>query len=521
LGLLIKDFLFIGYLEDFMKTTSEKYIESFSALISNTILQLFKLNKFIIELNINDIAKKKYLLAELSFLNTIFDLYGNSDDVTYYFKDFYEHNNNKNIELAVSANNKAEIIRKQKEFLRKKQSEILYLILYKINRKELSKDFFEVAIKIFNLNDFEKQYYKYIRFDDFDFKNYDFFSGGVQVIPQFNFNKYRLLVSFYKYLETGTVDIKKFSNENFTVTEHSFEDELNNLAEEFILKYFQYDKDKFEKFKELTLKEIEEKKKLIKRNKQEYIINEQLVDKYVKKFKKDCEKEWEQLQNELKKFIEIADVDCGKKSKDYFGSYRLYGKEWFIEPFDKTVSLMRNSGEIFGRNQTSSRLRYILKLIDEHFEDKKEKEFIVKDLYSDLQTLIEQENEEFCLLYDTTDIEIYDIPDLIWNHNGYEEAILTINNSKIHFYPILSNKNLLFKKDLFVLKQYKHGYDKINKPLVIEIEEISDNKEIEKILKKNPKFKTPDDVKENVTIRIAEKFEIERKDDAELIRLKV
>jgi len=148
-------------------------------------------------------------------------------------------------------------------------------------------------------------------------------------------------------------------------------------------------------------------------------------------------------------------------------------------------------------------------------------EWSIKDLYSDLQNIIKEENEEYCLFYDTTDIEIYDIPDLIWNHDGYEEAILTINNSKIHFYPILSNINLLFKKNSFILKQYKQGYDKIDKPLVIEIKEISDDKEIEKILKKNPKFKTPEDVKQNVTIRIAEKFEVERKEDTELIRLTV
>ena len=518
LGLYLKEFFSTAFLEGIEKTKFEKYIENFGALISNTINKLYELNKYILNLDLDNNVKKKYLLSQLSYLNNLLEFYNYKYPQNFY-SDYY--NGNADEKEKGLADKKLEIIKEKKKELKKVQNVLLYLILYKIGTDEIPKDFFEIAIRIFNLKDFDKQYYKYVTVDDFEFKNYDFFSGGVQVISRFNYNKYRLIIIFYNYLKTDDIDIMEFEKENFSDGDHKFENELNNLKEKFVSKYFEFEKKKFEDFKVLILKKIEEKKKMIEKGKQEHIIKQPLEQKYIDIFKKDCLKEWEKLQEEIKRFMEITPIDGGNNLKIYYGIYSLYGKKWFIESLDETISYDRSSGEKFGWDQTRNKLENILNLIDKQFDSQKDKEIIVKDLYSDLQDIIKEENEEYCLFYDHNQLNVYDLPNMNWNSRGYEEARTTINNSTIHFYHSSIPINLLFKKDSFVLKQYKQGYGKTDMLLVVEIEEITDKKQIERLLKKNPKFKTADDVKENVTIRIAEKFEVERKEDAVLVRLKV
>lgn len=522
-GLYIKEFLDIRYLDVFKKSNDEGWIREYDYLITNTINNCFLLCKSIIESDLKGEFKRRYLIEQLGNLNTAIEHYDYFDgnnlfDNYHNLKVKSQRTDSENQQL-VLAEKKLDIIKKQKEYLNEKQSELFYLILYNIDKKELTKDFFEIALKIYNLKDFDIQYYKHERFDKLDWLNYDQFTGGAQAIASFNFNKYRLLISFYKYLKTGNVDIKKFENENFTDNTSSFEKELDNITEEFISKYFDCEKKRFAQFKTQALKEIKEKKESLTKDKRNYIIKTSLKEEYVIKFIKDCKETWEANQKSLSKFMLLKQADGGNKIKTFFGQYTLFDKEWFLDSFDKDVALSRDSGKDFGQSQRNSKTKHVLYLINKLFDEQKDKEIVVKDALSDLAREI-QSNKEYYLFY-CSEFDIHRIPNLDWNQQGMENAIATINNSKIHFCYSFNPEILLFEKDSFILKQYAQGYENIDEPLVVKIEILDKEDEIKQILKSNKSFKSVEDVKQMVKIRLAEKFEVERNENAKLIRIKV
>lgn len=516
-GFYIKEFLDVRYTDIYEKSEDWQWIQEYEYLINNTIKNIFSLCRAIIELDIKEELKKKYLVEQIGNLNKVLEHYDYLHE-TDFLKEYYDENvDNSKKDLA---DKKMSIIRKQQEYLKEKQSELFYLILYNIDKEELTKDFFEIAIKIYNLKNFDKQYYKYERIDKLDWLNYDWFSGGVQTIEPFNFNRYRLLISFYKYLKSGEIDIKRFENENFTDTSNSFEKELDNITEKFISKYFEYDKNKFIQFKRQLLKEIKEKKESIKKNKQDYIIKTPLKTEYVDKFIKDCKEAWEKNQKDISQFMQLKTIDGGSEVKTFFGQYTLFDKEWFLDEFDKNVTFLRDTGKVFGISQSNSKLKQILDLINKLFnEEKGDKEIIIKEIHSDLAKEIKP-NKEYFLFYGS-DLKIHNIPNLNWSRQGIETANLNLNNSIIHFCYSYNPENLLFEKGTFILEQYKQGYEKINEPLVVQIEPIDKDTEIQTILEKNKKYKSPEDVRQLVKIRIAEKFNVKRTKNAKLIRLKI
>jgi hypothetical protein len=368
--------------------------------------------------------KRRYLIEQLGNLNTAlehFDYFDGRDFLDNYYglKSKSQCTDLENQQLE-SADKKLNIIKTQKEYLKEKQSELFYLILHNIDKQELPKDFFDVALKIYNLKDFDRQYYEYEPFDKLDWLNYDQFTGGVQAIASFNFNKYRLLISFYKYLKTGNLDIKKFENENFTDQTFSFEKELGNITEEFISKYFDYEKIKFIQFKTQVLKEIKEQKETLIKDKQNYIINTSLKEEYVNKFVKDCKEAWETDQKNLSEFMLLRQAEDGNKIKTFFGQYTLFNKDWFLDSFNKDVDISRDSGKNFGRSQGNSKTKQVLYLINKLFDKQKDKEIVVKDVLSDLEKEF-QPNKEYYLFY-SSELDVYKIPKLDWNRQGMEIA---------------------------------------------------------------------------------------------------
>src|SRR5574341_1287213 len=405
-GLYLKEFLDIRYIEEFKTTENDIWINNYEALIFNTIDRLYDLCKLLITIDIEPKTNKRYLLTQLSFLNKVLEHYEFLQK-TDFLEEYYDQT------VATSkkelADKKIESIKKQKEYLKEKQSELFFLILYNIDKEELPKDFFDIALKIYNLKDFDKQYYKYERFDKLDWLNYDWFTGGAQAIAPFNFNKYRLLISFYNYINTGNIDIKKFEKENFTDNTSSFEKELDNITGEFISKYFDYEKTRFEQFKKQALKEIKEKKESLKKDKQTYIIKTSLKNEYVNKFINDCKEAWDDNQKNLSKFMLLQPVAGGNRIKTLFGEYTtLYEKEWFLDSFNKDVDISRDSGKNFGRSQGNRDRKQVLYLINKLFYKQKDKEIVVKDVLSDLEKEI-QPNKEYYLFY-SSELDVYKIP---------------------------------------------------------------------------------------------------------------
>ncbi|MCF7871626.1 hypothetical protein K9L97_01205 [Candidatus Woesearchaeota archaeon] len=524
-GLRIKSFNDIRYIDLYEKSTDLDWIKSYESLIVNTINNLFSLSKQTIYLDLAIKSKKRYLLEQLGSMVKVLEHYNHihgQDFLDNYYNLKYKKDisgdEKKNLDLA---DRKLNAISELKSFLWNKLSELFYLILYEINRNELSKDFFEVALKIFNIKSFKDQFYSYERFDKLDFLNYDWFEGGAQAIASFNFNKYKSLLSFYQYKLDETLDLNQYGDEHFS--KHNVNDlknALNDLSAEYINKYFEYDSKQLNDFKKKAIKEIDNKIKILKKNKKKYIAETPLVKKYVNNFISDCKSNWDKNQEILKKIFNYVELDNGYKVKNFFGQYKLFDKDWFLESFDKTVALDRSSGQHFGRDQVISKRKNILTKINETFNAKIDKEIIVKDLYSDLKKIIKK-NKEYVLFYNS-DIgrEIYRIPDIQWDRQEWLTASFKINDSKIFLYATNIEESLLFEKESFTLEQYKEGYEKIKQPLVVQVEEIKNKDEIKKIKESNDRFKNTQDVQQNVKIRIAEKFEIKRNKGSKFIRLK-
>lgn len=531
-GFRIKDSFDIRYVHTYEKTTDKEWIKDYDALAVNTINKVFNLCWLIIYLDIHPKYKKRYLTGQLSSMVKILEYYNNvhGQDFLkdYNYLKYNEDRSEAGKKSLKLADKKVKIIKDLKEVLWGRVSKLFYMILYEIDLGALQKDFFETTLKIFKIEEFEKQYYNYYMSRDLNFLNYDRFQGGAQSVASFNFIKYKLLLSLYEYLQKNDLDIRKYSDEHFSKHKMpGFYNQVDILDSDFVRKYFDIDQKKLDEFREKVKKELDNKVKNLEKNKREYIADTDLKEEFVNKFKSDCKEYWNKNQEFLKRFLKYTKKDGGNKVKNFFGQYTLYDKEWFLDSFDKTVSLVRISGEGFGRDQVRSKTEAILSKIHGMFDgtlDNPDKEIIVKDLYADMKKEIVKKKEYF-LFYNrdiwdkiSEDARLYRE---LYKSQHIETKQIEINNSKIYLCYANIENSLLFKKDSFILEQFKEGYEDIKEPLVVQIEEIKDKNDIKKIIKPNGRFKTEEDVKQMVKLRIAEKFEIKRNGKSSFVRLKV
>ena len=492
-GLYLREFLDIRYLDEFEKTNDEEWIKRYGFLINNTIERLFSLCKLILSLQIDENTKKTYLINQLSELNKTLEYFDRRMG-------------------ALEENTlKKEIITSAVSNLLRRKLELFYLILYFIETGQLGKEFFSVAMKLYNSGSLEKEgYFDFIDLESLDWFNYDSFRGGGQTISRFNQNKYRIVISFYKYLQDGILDIDKFKNENFQdYVSPSFKESLAKLDEKFIRGYFDFELKTFINFKKKLQNELKKKDEEILKKEENHILKSDLKEEYIKKFKEDCKEVWKKNQEELEIFLKIVEVTGGNKIKEAFGQYVLFDKVWFIESHDKNIGFDRSAGLDFGRGQIIGKKDKILKLIVNCFDNAKgDKKIEIGDIYQELSKITESKKEYY--LFYNSDLKIYSIPGMNWSRKDGITASLKINNSNINFIHANIPQSILIEKDSFILKQYKQGFDKFEESLYVDIEKI-DKKEALKSGK--TKITSEEELMKKVKIRIAEKFELERNED--------
>ena len=492
-GLYLREFLDIRYLDEFEKTNDEKWIKRYGFLINNTIERLFSLCKLILSLQIDENTKKTYLINQLSELNKTLEYFDRRMG-------------------ALEENTlKKEIITSAVSNLLRRKLELFYLILYFIETGQLGKEFFSVAMKLYNSGSLEKEgYFDFIDLESLDWFNYDSFRGGGQTISRFNQNKYRIVISFYKYLQDGILDIDKFKNENFQdYVSPSFKESLAKLDEKFIRGYFDFELKTFINFKKKLQNELKKKDEEILKKEENHILKSDLKEEYIKKFKEDCKEVWKKNQEEIEIFLKIIEVTGGNKIKEAFGQYVLFDKVWFIESHDKNIGFDRSAGLDFGRGQIIGKKDKILKLIVNCFDNAKgDKKIEIGDIYQELSKITESKKEYY--LFYNSDLKIYSIPGMNWSRKDGITASLKINNSNINFIHANIPQSILIEKDSFILKQYKQGFDKFEESLYVDIEKI-DKKEALKSGK--TKITSEEELMKKVKIRIAEKFELERNED--------
>jgi hypothetical protein len=501
-GLYIKEFLDIRYVDTFKNIeTKETWIKHYQTLVSQTIDSLFRLNKVIMEAEMPDTVKKRYFQTQLSNLNKSLE----------YFSHLHQTDFDKNYYNSTTEINKDEIdsrmafINNQQSKLDSKLSELFYLILYKIDIGQFKQDYFNVVMKLYKTEALQRNFLKYEEFGKLNWLNYDDFEGGAQAIASFNFNKYRLIIIFYDYIQSdGELAVfSRFQKEIFS-ERVSLLSELKKLSYEDILKFYSaFDKSKLTEFKKLAKKEIDKRIKNIDLEEVTYLRNTPLVEKYVTDFISDCKKEWSNNQEELSKFLEVKEYKGGSKIKNYFGQFKLFERRWFLESFDKTVGLSRDNASLFMSGQINSKNKQII----EKIESLADKSIIVKDLLADIDKFIKP-NKDYFLFYKFSDLKLYDIPGIEWTRESIINAKLKYKKSTIYFCNVHNDENILFEQDSLKLKQYSQGYEKINEPFVVLVNDLTDDNVTEIKKSKENDFKDESLIRTYLQVRLAEKFEL-------------
>ncbi|MBS3076231.1 hypothetical protein J4481_00630 [Candidatus Pacearchaeota archaeon] len=487
------------YLRDFIILSKE--VEEQKSLILNTLRILYELSKMLISSELDTKIKKVYLESVLTELNQLYS------HIEYRVFSKEETNKTENINLEESFELKL------KKGIAFNKIELFYLILYKIDKNDLEKDFFDICLRIYQSGGLEKEeYYKYNHnYNNLDWLNYDTFRGGAQTIPNFNQTKYRILISFYKYLKQNGIDIKKYEKENFSDYVHpSFENEIDNIDLEFLNKYFSFEEKKWNSFKTEFKKQLKIKIKEIKKQTEGYVINAKIKEEFRKQFIDDCISSWDANQKKIDNYIAIKYLAGGKETKETFGQYTLCDKIWFIDSFDKGVGYARTLGSDFARDQVIGKEREIITKINQSFDTKKDKEEKVSDIIEFLKKNIK--DGEYILFYDKNAFEaIYLIRDINWNSEFGERASITVNNTKVFlYYTNHLDSCLLYKKGEFSLTQYKQGFEEHNVPLYVAVEELNKS-DVKKIVESpESKIKSEQEAQKKVKIRISEKFKVKR-----------
>lgn len=522
--LYLKEFMDIRYRDKFIKCDINE-LDEFETLFNNTINRITALCELILNIDIDDKIRYSYFLEQIGNLNKLFEEYKHIHQIDFdsnYYSLIAKNNKTESEKELISLiDRKIKIIEKQKNNVKKEELDLLYLIMYYTENNKLDKRFFNIVVKLYNSEKFSELYYNsYEAFNSkLDSFNYDWFNGGAQGIAPFNKIKYNLVISYYNYVENNFLDLSNFSKEFYGEhTRYNFESEMNSLTWDFLNLFLKCDENNLKKFKKEALKNIKEQKKKYSQDEIKYIVETPLKSEFVEKFKEDCKKSWDELQEYLKKIFSIEYKDNEQnKIKNFFGIYKLFEKKWFLDSFDKNIGYARDTGNMFGRDQTHSKKVNIVNKIDETFNPKRDKEVIIDDLFINIKNNVEDGKEYY--LFHNSKIDIYQLPNLTWIRDYWQKAELKINNSKIHIFFIHSNNTIMFKKGDFSLIQYNQGFEDRNEKLITDVELLTTDIEIQDIINSNQNsYKTADEVKQLVKIRIAEKFEIKRNDCAKIIR---
>lgn len=514
-GLYLRGFLGIKHIKEFEESEDKAFIEKFKILANNTIEFLYQLNRTIMDGKMTSEIKYEYLYSQISELNKSLehiDHLRETDFISNYydlkFKTQLTDEEEKKMKLVEL---KLNIINTLKEELAKKQLILFYFILLNVDKSNLNPSFFKIACNFFKIEGFQKKFYSCDFIDEISFMEYDSFVGGAQTLPRFPVDRYRLLFIFHLYLKSKESlggHLEKFEKEVFSGEPSFIEKELDEFKAPFVKKYFNdFDESELDKFKSTSGKEINKIKKAIESDRKKTIAESPAKPEYKSSFKKDCLSEWKKGQAELTHFLKIENVDIFDNQDTFFGRYTLYPKIWFIDSYEKNVSMARTSGFDMGDNQAGNKRRKVFELI---FEKSKKIESKTLSKFEDIKKMLKPSIKDYYLIYGKN-FNIYTIKNLDWTREGGEIARYKIGNSTIHFIFGNTDENILFEKNAFILKQNKKGFKNYRSPLFVELKDTFSRKELDDI-KSSPenKYETDEDVKQNVKIRIAEKFSIEK-----------
>lgn len=514
---------------------NKNLIKNFNSLLSLKINQIKNLCLIVLDLNINSKDKLRYIETQLESLYSIMSgfKYFNSDF------DSFEGNYNSFLNLESKKDKtkndekilenirlKQDIINFSKKNLELSKLEIMYKILFLIDKKDLSSEFFIIALKIKDsiIESSPEYYFKSVDFDfenkflfyKIDFRN--FASSSFQNL--INFIKFKLIFELNNYLAGESFDFQSYQKEEF----------MNPNGEKYLIEIEKlnfFDIQKF--FKNISEKELksfkkkskEEVSKLIKKYSQEelnYIIQTPIKNSSkTKESQYKIFKEIELFNNFLNSFFEINKKPNQTQKSDLWGINILESKDWFLEDtFNKNIGLATSMvSENLTRDYTLNKIKRINKSI----ADKYDSEFVVEDLYNDLKINLIETKKEY-ILFINKDFNLYDFPNFERNRKyPYYSGEIDINNSKIYIFEMYHfNSSLLVEKGEIFMNSYKNIIEE-NKGLYVKIKTLEESEIQEIVNSSSNNIKTREEAQKLVNIKVLEKFDITRKNNSKIIKL--
>lgn len=507
-SLFIKEFMYIRNMSKFELSDDKEWKTQYYLLMRNTIDNIHSICEFVIQSDKEEKDKLELLRRQIEVFNDL--------ENTFSYIKTQKH-------LGKTLHNKMGRVDEIQNYYNEKRLELFYIILYCIDNGKIEKmrdDFFNLALEFLKIQSFKHTYYEKIDFRKLDLLSYDRFVGGARTIKEFNANKYRLLISFYNFIKGADLDVNNFDKKSFTF--NLLDGALNEFTHDFVKKYIGYFKKRdFNNFKKEVEKILKNNKKKEEKEKNNYIIEAPLLDKYKKRFEADCKNKWQEYQNRLEEFINIRNIQRDNKKIKLFDLNVLFPKEFFLEPFDENVSLFRGGGEDIGIDVGRKKEKIVFENIEKLSEKRNDKEIKVKDLNADIKEYIEP-NKNYFLLYNLT--EFMNLPyesEMYIDKYGYQKERIHFNNSNVYLIQSLPSikGNLLFEEDTFILKQYLLKDNEGNSGFILVNVGELEKDEIKKLAKEKDVEESK--LQQKVKIRIWEKFKVERKNNKKLIKLKV
>lgn len=525
--LTIKKLFPNDYIQRFSNCASKdniKWFDEYQILINRTFINYFTLFELIIGSSFEDSFKKNVLIK---YINT----YVNSPEI-----------NLSKLPLEFDIKEKIDdIISDSKENIEINLIKLIFLIIYKISKKELDKSLFDIALDIFQLelindsfeNIFNYASTSYTLIEDYidkiicqerekKMKEKVIKEMEMGEITKSNHNliKYFLILLFKNYINPSKNKSISSRNSIDFFPKDCFKDDkllesIRGLSVEEVKEFYDFKKSSFDIFKKKLLKSYNQKKEKFNNEEIEYYKKEELnikTNKYIKKYKNELEKAYKKELERLSKFLQYNQISGNEIDKSLLDEY-LRHRYWFLESRSDLTYIHKNIEKADIRNLFTKKEDKILNEIDKRLKlaNKTQNINLKSKLTEQLSDFIKKDKKYIAFLSG----DIFDSFKKVYNEPGH-----IIHNDKMHIsFRNYDKFNIIFPKDFFELVQ---GYYEENEILKIVFSKDITSEEFNEYCKNNKGDVKPGETLESfVKITVHEKYKLISKNLDDCFRLEV
>ena len=556
LNLNISELISYDFKKYFIEEKNEKSLYKYEEIINAAIIESTNIVKGTIEYyNLNPVLNEKYLKKQLQGLINLLEDYSTREEDILQMKNHYEYyslkmkdpkteNEKKRLELM---KNKIDLITTCIQY---KNINLAYISIYGLiqcENEKLPHSLVKLFLSSLDIVVGEKCE---LLFDDalrvrlmHDVTD-DLHPPQAYDLSPFKIEKYIIL-----YLIHRSVNSKEFTFEDTKLT---YLQELINEIKKYNRKAVKLSAEDYNKkwseligigfkeysrFKGKIQKDLNELKKLKKEKTLKNIADLKLDSGLIEKFKEDVRKEWNEntyLRNLIKRIGTYTPLlDKEFKDRTYFGRYFVDKKYYFVKdksPFDVTSI----KPPPYGRDIAQSESDVLFsRLLDNAKEVKIKKKFMLNEIIDQMIKECKEDHGNLAIvirsvcLHNNLDKkknfkENYELSETFkdkFKNCGFLQG--SYMNIPVFTYPKVKDILVIDLKRACNLVQYKSPFSKKENEneLSIEVNELTPD-DIESMLLNNKKLKKVE-LKTNIKIRIAEKFDFEIKNKNAILRYRL